>query len=76
MIWNFSRFKIFMLGCWGILCIIGIGIPTVQALHVFQPFEIIVLCYCVLFLVFVSLFPFWYGLEPIMFDLKWGKDRV
>ena len=75
MIWNISRFKVFFLGLLGLIVVYTAGINTLVAMTVFTSFEKITLCYLVLQLIFVSLFLLFWGLEPVMPELKWGEDK-
>jgi len=72
--WNVSRFKVFFYGWVGIVLSCGITVNMIQAMKSFTPFEQIALCFFVIQLVFISLFFIFWGMEPLMPDLKWGND--
>ena len=75
MIWNFSRFKIFVIGLMGLLMVYTTGISVLQGIKVFAPFVQIVLCFLLFNLIMVSLFFVFWGLEPIMPDLKLREGK-
>ncbi len=74
MIWNISRFKVFFYGWVGIVLACGIAVNMISVMKAFTPFEQIVLCLFIIQLVLMSLFFVFWGMEPLMPDLKTGSD--
>jgi hypothetical protein len=74
MIWNYSRFKIFLLGVIGSFFTVSTTTNILNVHDYFTPFEIITLLLLSMTLFMISLFLVFYGIEELMFDLRWGKD--
>jgi hypothetical protein len=72
--WNLSRIKVLFVGIIGVVFSFIYILNVETVLNYLTPFEQIVLLYLGIVTILPSLFFMFWGMEPIMPELKWGVN--